>query len=108
MNERHLLCSDLNLSGRQATTCPWLIRQIGQNSRLPFSTHYISKIHFTHLVPELRRRNGRNRGVTSNGWVDNVCFMAKGDSERETIKKLRSARPEGAPVGQAARLRIGS
>lgn len=28
--------------------------------------------------------------VTSNGWVDNVYFMAKGDSERETIKKLKS------------------
>ncbi|KAJ5330279.1 zinc knuckle domain protein [Penicillium atrosanguineum] len=31
-------------------------------------------------------------GVTSNGWVDDVCFMAKGDSERETTKKLRMAR----------------
>ncbi|KAJ5303939.1 uncharacterized protein N7443_003599 [Penicillium atrosanguineum] len=30
-------------------------------------------------------------GVTSNGWVDDVCFMAKGDSERETTKKLRMA-----------------
>ena len=30
-------------------------------------------------------------GVTSNGWVDDVCFMAKGDSERETIKRLRAA-----------------
>jgi ribonuclease HI len=30
-------------------------------------------------------------GVTSNGWVDDVCFMAKGDSERETTKKLRAA-----------------
>ncbi|KAJ5144460.1 zinc knuckle domain protein [Penicillium atrosanguineum] len=29
--------------------------------------------------------------VTSNGWVDDVCFMAKGDSERETTKKLISA-----------------
>ncbi|OQD72542.1 hypothetical protein PENANT_c238G09961, partial [Penicillium antarcticum] len=26
-----------------------------------------------------------------NGWVDDVCFMTKGDSERETIKKLRAA-----------------
>ncbi|OQD74227.1 hypothetical protein PENANT_c184G05569, partial [Penicillium antarcticum] len=30
-------------------------------------------------------------GVSSNGWVDDVCFMTKGDSERETIKKLRAA-----------------
>ncbi|OQE71313.1 hypothetical protein PENNAL_c0107G01286, partial [Penicillium nalgiovense] len=30
-------------------------------------------------------------GATSNGWVDDVCFMAKGDSERETIKKLGAA-----------------
>jgi hypothetical protein len=30
-------------------------------------------------------------GVTSNGWVDDVCFMASGDSEGETIKKLKSA-----------------
>lgn len=30
-------------------------------------------------------------GVTSNGWVNDVCFMAKGDSERETVQKLRSA-----------------
>ena len=30
-------------------------------------------------------------GVTSNGWVDDVCFMAKGDSEHETTRKLRSA-----------------
>lgn len=29
--------------------------------------------------------------VTSNGWVDDACFMAKGDSERETIRKLRLA-----------------
>ncbi|KAI1829300.1 hypothetical protein DTO027I6_9813 [Penicillium roqueforti] len=29
-------------------------------------------------------------GVTSNGWVDDVCFMTKGDSERETIKRLRA------------------
>ena len=37
------------------------------------------------LIEEYRNR------VTSNGWVDDVCFMAKGDSERETTKKLRSA-----------------
>lgn len=30
-------------------------------------------------------------GVTSNGWVDDVCFMAKGDSERETTRKLKEA-----------------
>ncbi|KAJ5100018.1 zinc knuckle domain protein [Penicillium argentinense] len=30
-------------------------------------------------------------GVTSNGWVDDVCFMTKGDSERETIRKLKTA-----------------
>ncbi|KAJ5117510.1 zinc knuckle domain protein [Penicillium atrosanguineum] len=30
-------------------------------------------------------------GVTSNGWVDDVGFMAKGDSERETTKKLSMA-----------------
>ena len=30
-------------------------------------------------------------GVTCNGWVDDACFMAQGDSERETIKKLKSA-----------------
>lgn len=30
-------------------------------------------------------------GVTSSGWVDDVGFMAAGDSERETTKKLRSA-----------------
>jgi ribonuclease HI len=30
-------------------------------------------------------------GVTSNGWVDDACLMVKGDSERETIQKLRSA-----------------
>lgn len=30
-------------------------------------------------------------GVTSKGWVDDACFIAQGDSERETIKKLRSA-----------------
>ena len=30
-------------------------------------------------------------GITSNGWVDDVCFMAKGDSERENIKKLKTA-----------------
>ena len=29
--------------------------------------------------------------VTSNALVDDVCFMAKGDSERETTNKLRSA-----------------
>lgn len=29
--------------------------------------------------------------ITSSGWVDDVCFMAKGDSERETIKKLKTA-----------------
>ena len=28
-------------------------------------------------------------GVTSNGWVDDVYFIAKGDNERETIRKLR-------------------
>ena len=37
------------------------------------------------LIEEYRNR------VTSNGWVDDVCFMAKGDSERETTQKLRSA-----------------
>jgi hypothetical protein len=31
------------------------------------------------------------RDVTSNGWVDDVCFMASGQTERETIKKLRGA-----------------
>ncbi|OQD73321.1 hypothetical protein PENANT_c211G00669, partial [Penicillium antarcticum] len=30
-------------------------------------------------------------GITSSGWVDDVCFMAKGDSEHETIKKLKTA-----------------
>ncbi|KAI2736019.1 hypothetical protein DTO013E5_9174 [Penicillium roqueforti] len=30
-------------------------------------------------------------GVTSNEWVDDVCFMAKGDSGRETIRKLKVA-----------------
>lgn len=30
-------------------------------------------------------------GVTSNGWVDDACLMVKGDSERETTQKLRSA-----------------
>jgi hypothetical protein len=33
----------------------------------------------------------RGNGVTSNVWVDDVCFMVKGDSEHENIKKLRSA-----------------
>lgn len=30
-------------------------------------------------------------GVTSNGWVDDVCVMAKGDRERETTRKLKEA-----------------
>lgn len=30
-------------------------------------------------------------GVTSNGWVDDVCFMIMGESERETVRKLRAA-----------------
>jgi ribonuclease HI len=30
-------------------------------------------------------------GVNGSGWVDDVGFMAKGDSERETIRKLRAA-----------------
>ncbi|KAJ5111866.1 zinc knuckle domain protein [Penicillium alfredii] len=30
-------------------------------------------------------------GVISSGWVDDVCFMAKGDSEHETLKKLKAA-----------------
>ncbi|KAJ5766658.1 reverse transcriptase [Penicillium nucicola] len=30
-------------------------------------------------------------GITSSGWVDDLCFMAKGDSERETIGKLKTA-----------------
>ncbi|KAI1829205.1 hypothetical protein DTO027I6_9898 [Penicillium roqueforti] len=29
--------------------------------------------------------------ITSNGWVDDVCFMAKGDSERETTKEITTA-----------------
>jgi hypothetical protein len=30
-------------------------------------------------------------GVTTNGWVDDVCFMATGEFERETVRKLRTA-----------------
>lgn len=29
--------------------------------------------------------------VITSGWVDDVCFMAKGDSERETTMKLKTA-----------------
>ncbi|KAF7116131.1 hypothetical protein CNMCM5793_004151 [Aspergillus hiratsukae] len=35
------------------------------------------------------------RGVTSNGWVDDVCFMAKGDSERETTQETQICLPKG-------------
>lgn len=31
------------------------------------------------------------RGAANNSQVDNIYFMAKEDSEREAIKKLRSA-----------------
>ncbi|KAJ5111870.1 reverse transcriptase [Penicillium alfredii] len=30
-------------------------------------------------------------GITSNGWVDDICSMSKGDSERETTRKLKEA-----------------
>jgi hypothetical protein len=43
-------------------------------------------------------------GVTRNGGVDDACFMAKGDSECETIRKLRSAYQK---ADRWARIRIG-
>ncbi|KAJ5751584.1 zinc knuckle domain protein [Penicillium odoratum] len=44
-----------------------------------------------YLVYNADLLEGCGTGITSNGWVDDVGFMAKGDSERETTRKLRAA-----------------
>ncbi|KAJ5819485.1 hypothetical protein N7474_005076 [Penicillium riverlandense] len=66
----------------------------GMSNRIPTPTGIpqwspISPILYLLYNADLIQNCGN--GVTSNGWVDDVCFMAKGDSERETTKKLRMA-----------------
>jgi ribonuclease HI len=68
----------------------------GISDRIPTPTGIpqgspISPILYLIYNADLIENSASVNGVTSNGWVDDVAFMAKGDSERETVSKLRKA-----------------